>query len=58
MKRFLVNFSVDKCYDIVVEAENAEEAARTVTEGRYDVDDEIPAGEEFLNVNNVTELEQ
>lgn len=56
MPTFAVNFSVDRIYEIVVEAESAEEARRMVEDDEVDYDRAEPDGESFLGVNNVTEI--
>lgn len=57
MKRFLVSFSIDMIYEIVVEAESIEEANRTITDENFDMRTAICTGEESIGVNNVKEID-
>lgn len=57
MKKFLVNYSVDVNYDVVVEAKSEEEAEEMVNEGNFD-DSGAVTSEEFLGVNNVMLLKE
>lgn len=57
MKRFLVLFSIDKIYEIVVEAESKEEANRIITEGNFDERTAVCTGEESLGVSDVREID-
>ena len=56
MPKFRVCYSMDTCYEIDVEAEDAYNASRIVREGNADYDTAVTVGTEFGSINNVEEI--
>lgn len=53
MAWYCVNYSVNRNYDVMIEAASEEEAEQLVKEGSFNEDKAEVIGEEFLNVNNI-----
>lgn len=56
MTKFCVNYSVNKNYDVEIDAETEEEARDLVDSGNFNEDDADPVGEECIGVNNVERI--
>jgi hypothetical protein len=57
MPKFRVSYSMDTCYEIDVEAENAYEASRIVRDGNANYDTAVLVGTEFASINDVEKIE-
>jgi len=57
MPKFRVSYSMDTCYEIDVEAEDAYNASRIVREGNADYDTAVLVGTEFASINDVEKIE-
>ncbi len=56
MKKFLVNYSENHIYEIVIEAESKEEAERIVSDGDADYDTAKEIDSTLVDINNTEEI--